>query len=158
MLGRVLEALAAFLVFAIASTMVLQVFQRFVLNSSLPWPDELVGNLLASLAFVGGTLAMRDGEHIRVRFLWNALPERWVPILRAVADIASITFLLIVAWYAWPNVQRMWRVNLTTLPVLPIGLFMASVPICFVLMSYYVLRNSVLTGHKDPFDPDMREE
>ncbi|MFV0493419.1 MAG: TRAP transporter small permease [Pseudorhodobacter sp.] len=147
MLSRILEALGVFLVAAIAVTMVLQVFQRFVMNNSLPWPDELVGNLLAALTFVGGTLAMRDGDHIRVRVLWYSLPQRYVTLVRACADLASIAFLLTVAWVAWPNVERMWRVNLTTLEV-PVGLFMATVPICFVLMVYYTFRRSVMTGAK----------
>lgn len=147
MLSKILNILGAILVAAIASTMALQVFQRFVLNRSLPWPDELVGNLLVALAMVGGTLAMRDGDHLRVRLLWHTLPQPYANIVRGLADIASIGFLLIVAWVSWPNIVRMWRVNLTTLDV-PIGLFVATVPVCFVLMSYYVIRRSVLVGRK----------
>jgi TRAP-type C4-dicarboxylate transport system permease small subunit len=147
MLSKVVNAVSAVLVLGLASTMVLQVFRRFVLNSSLPWPDELVGNLLVALAMVGGVLAMRDGEHIRVRVLWYTLPQPYVNILRVLADIGSIAFLLSVAWVSWPSVVRMWRVNLTTLEV-PVGLFLATVPVCFVLMAYYVLRRSVLTGPK----------
>ena len=147
MLSKIFNLLAAFLVAAIATTMSLQVFQRFVMNQSLPWPDELVGNLLVALAMVGGTLAMRDGAHIRVRVLWYTLPQPWVNVVRVTADVLSIAFLLLVAWVSWPNVVRMWRVDLTTLDV-PVGLFVATVPVCFVCMAYYVIRRSVLTGPK----------
>ncbi|MEO9778054.1 MAG: TRAP transporter small permease [Sedimentitalea sp.] len=147
MLSKIVNLVSAFLVASIASTMVLQVFQRFVMNNSLPWPDELVGNLLVALAMVGGILAMRDGEHIRVRVLWYTLPQPYVNILRVTADIASVGFLLLVAWVSWPSVVRMWRVNLTTLEV-PVGLFLSTVPVCFVIMAYYVIRRSVITGPK----------
>lgn len=145
MLSKIINAISAVLVAAIAFTMSLQVFQRFVLNRSLPWPDELVGNLLVALAMFGATLAMRDGEHLRVRVLWYAVPKPLVNVIRVSADLISIGFLLLVAWASWPNVVRMWRVNLTTLDV-PIAVFVATVPLCFVLMSYYVIRRSVLWG------------
>ncbi len=147
MLSKIFNIIAALLVAGIATTMSLQVFRRFVMNQSLPWPDELVGNLLVALAMVGGVLAMRDGAHIRVRVLWYTLPQPWVNITRVLADALSVGFLLLVAWVSVPNVVRMWRVNLTTLDV-PVGLFVATVPICFVAMAYYVIRRSIITGPK----------
>lgn len=145
---HLINGIGAVLVLTIAVSMALQVFQRFVMNQSLGWPDELVGNLLAALAFVGGAIAMREGEHIRVRVLWYALPRPLVTVVRLLADAISVAFLLGVAYISLPVVARMWRINLTTLEV-PVGLFMATVPVFFVVSAWYVIRRSVLTGPKD---------
>lgn len=151
MLKLILEILGACIVVAIASIMGLQVFQRYVMNQSLPWPDELIGNLLAALTFVGGSLAMRDDEHIRVRLIESMLSFKKALAVRVVADAISIGFLLTVAWVSWPIVQRMWRFDLTTLPV-PVGLFMSTVPISCVIMSAYLLRNTILHARAPEID------
>lgn len=156
MLKLVLEILGACIVVAIASIMGLQVFQRYVMNQSLPWPDELIGNLLAALTFVGGALAMRDDEHIRVRLIEGLLSFRKAMAVRVLADAVSIGFLLTVAWVSWPIVERMWRFDLTTLPV-PVGLFMSTVPIGCVVMSIYLLRSTILHARAPEIDPIAKE-
>lgn len=156
MLKLVLEILGAVAVVAIAAVMGLQVFMRYVMNQSLPWPDELIGNMLAALTFIGAALAMRDDEHIRVRLLESLLSVKKALAVRVLADVVSIWFLLTVAWVSWPIVQRMWRFDLTTLPV-PVGIFMITVPISCVIMSIYLIRNTFLHA-RNPAEDHIAEE
>lgn len=141
MIKKILHATGAVLVVLLGSSMILQVFQRFVMNQSLSWPDELAGLLLALITFVGAASCSADGEHIGFEGLQEALAGRWGLALRTLADVLSVLFFGVIAYYAIPIVIRMWGHTPTTIPV-PTGMFFAFVPICFALMAFFVIVRS----------------
>ncbi|MBA3325084.1 MAG: TRAP transporter large permease subunit [Rhodobacteraceae bacterium] len=97
-LDRLVESVAVLLTLGAASAVVLQVFCRYVLNASLPWPEEA-----AQFGFVWGVflglavLTYRD-RHIAISLLVPRLPPRaqaaHVAFLRVCAAIACIVMVV----------------------------------------------------------------
>jgi TRAP-type transport system small permease protein len=54
----------------------LQVFCRYILNSSLSWPEELTIYLMAWMTFIGSAVAVKSSEHIAVDIVLMFLPPR----------------------------------------------------------------------------------
>jgi TRAP-type C4-dicarboxylate transport system permease small subunit len=76
----------------------IQVFFRYVLNSSIGWSEEIVGFLLVWTTFSGAILAMDEGSHIGVDLLAEALPERFKWMLHLVIDLLVLVFLVVFAY------------------------------------------------------------
>jgi TRAP-type C4-dicarboxylate transport system permease small subunit len=141
-----LKVLAAAALVAIALIMQLQVFQRYVLNYSLSWPDELAGILLAVLTFVGGAIAARHDEHISVTVLLDRMSEGWRLVVRSLADLVMLLFIGVVALYSVPLVIRTWNQTPITVPVSR-GLIYLVIWIGIAAMFWYALMRSALVRY-----------
>jgi TRAP-type transport system small permease protein len=84
-------------VLAITALMVVlvvgNVFCRYVLNASLIWAEELSQYMMVWMVFLGAGLGFRQGRHVAVEMLQDALPGKVGRILRWVAVIVSALFL-----------------------------------------------------------------
>lgn len=85
------------LAFLVAVT-VLSVVTRYVFDAPLHWLEEVSGLLMIWIVMVGAIGTERDGQHLTIPMLTDALPHR----LRAGVEVAigalSIVVLLYVAW------------------------------------------------------------
>ena len=89
----------AFAIFwALAVIVFLQVFTRYVLNSSFAWTEEIARYLLISVTFIGGGIAVRKNSHIHVELLYVLLPKAAGRILATLVDIVRIGFLAFLLW------------------------------------------------------------
>jgi TRAP-type transport system small permease protein len=48
------------------STILMQIFFRYVLNAAMPWPEELTIFLLSWMSFVGSGIALKSWQHIGI--------------------------------------------------------------------------------------------
>lgn len=137
---RAMAAVAAALVATTALVTCLAVFFRSVVGASLPWPEELTGNLLVWTSFAGAYLAARERGHIAFDLLVNKLPKLLRRVLLSINDLMLIAFFGLLAALAWRAISVVGRTPLETLP-LPRGLFMAAIPVCAVaLIIAYAVR------------------
>ena len=96
--------LAAFCVCAFATMLglgVLTVLFRFVIQSSLAFPDEMIRYLFVWMIALGSAIGLRRNIHAAIGLLVMALPD---PLKRAalvLASIVSMTFLAIVFETGW---------------------------------------------------------
>ena len=97
--NRCAEYLLLLLGVAMTSTVMLQVFSRYILNHSLFWSEELARFLLVWLTFVGATVAYRRSMHPGVDFLFKRLDRIGRLRLRRVIDLACLLFFLVLVWY-----------------------------------------------------------
>ncbi|HRK23712.1 MAG TPA: TRAP transporter small permease [Beijerinckiaceae bacterium] len=92
--------LNAALVLAITALMVVlvvgNVFFRYVLNASLIWAEELSQYLMVWMVFLGAGLAFRQGRHVAVEMLQDALPGPTGRMLRWVVLVISAVFLALL--------------------------------------------------------------
>ena len=122
LLGRCIEIPAAILVVSEILVLMAGVFMRFVVNSPLPWSDELASILFLWLANIGAAVALRRGTHMRTTALvslWSPRAQAWAETL-AIAAPCLLLMLLIgpMSDYAldewvvqtpalsWPNTIR----------------------------------------------------
>jgi TRAP-type C4-dicarboxylate transport system permease small subunit len=89
------NALLVFLATALMVILVVtNVFCRYVLNASLIWAEELSQYLMVWMVFLGAGLAFRQGRHVAVEMLQDALPGSAGRALRWLVLAISGGFLL----------------------------------------------------------------
>jgi TRAP-type C4-dicarboxylate transport system permease small subunit len=89
----------------LAGLVFLQVFTRYVLNSSLSWTEEMASYLLIAVVFLGLSRAVRSGAHIRVEFFYRCVSAHVARILTAVANGLSLLFAAYASVLAWKVAQ-----------------------------------------------------
>jgi TRAP-type C4-dicarboxylate transport system permease small subunit len=82
-------ALAAVAMLASLALIVYAVVQRYVLDTPVPWTDELVGYLLVAMVMLATADALLEGEHISVDMLTERLGERGKRITLLLGLVAS---------------------------------------------------------------------
>jgi TRAP-type C4-dicarboxylate transport system permease small subunit len=107
-----MDTAAGWAIVAFISVMVtvvsLQVFMRYLLNSSIGWADEVSRLTFVWSIFLGIPLGVRTGSHIGMELVTSRLPERLRDILvRVMAAVAAALLALVayeaatVAWDQW---------------------------------------------------------
>ncbi len=144
-LGWLVETPAALLVLADIVVLFAGVVSRYVMHSPLLWSDELASILFLWLAMLGSVVALRRGEHMRMTALvGKAAPQRRA-MLELVATMASLAFLLLVAWPAWEYAAEEKAI---TTPALEISNLWraAALPVGIVLMAAFAVLRMLRTG------------
>ncbi|MFA5026864.1 MAG: TRAP transporter small permease [Candidatus Methylomirabilota bacterium] len=92
--NRVVRLLLVALSAVMVVTILLQVFLRYVLKSSLPWSEELSRYLMVWIGLMGASLALHEGRHVGVTFLMERTPALPRRILTGLA-------FAVVGWFLW---------------------------------------------------------
>jgi TRAP-type C4-dicarboxylate transport system permease small subunit len=98
-LRRVMEVTTVAMVAVYAVLILLQVFFRYALNSSLTWSEELVMYILLWSVMVGSAIATDRGAHIALNPLDPHLTPRWRRIRAIAADACTVSFCGILLYY-----------------------------------------------------------
>jgi TRAP-type C4-dicarboxylate transport system permease small subunit len=107
------------------------------LPQGLAWSNEISELMLYLLTMCVAPWLLRQGQHIRVDILLQALPGRLAWQLEWVGDVLGLACCVVIAWYA---TQAAWSsyasgaVNIKTL-VTPEWWALAPLPVVFVLLS-----------------------
>jgi len=75
-----------------------QIIARFVLQSSLPWSEELARYLMAWAVFIGASIAAADGAHIGITALVDRFSRKTSHNVRLVAVIFSLIFAILMVY------------------------------------------------------------
>lgn len=116
---------------------------RYVAGISLPWVEEVTRYMMIWVSWLAVGLAMREGAHIAIDNLQDALPEVWARLLRLVVFASIVAFFAAVAWYGWQYASFAWRQQSAVLR-LSLGAVYMAIPIGSLLMLGHVF----LTAHK----------
>ncbi len=114
-----------------------QVFTRYILNYSFTWYEELGRYLGVFVAFLGASIGVRTGSHFAMDLFVTKLPRPWQQLLKSCTAVLSGSFFLLVSWYSWKIVSRMYGYG-TTSPTLQIPMYLAylPIPVFSVVMSF----------------------
>ena len=146
--GRLLAGLALVgcaILFAMMMIIVADVALRNMPLPGLPrglaWSNEISELMLYLLTMCVAPWLLRQGQHIRVDILLQAIPKRLAWSLEWVGDVIGLACCLFIAWYgakaAWSSYAS-GAVNIKTL-VTPEWWALAPLPIVFVLLAIEML-------------------
>ena len=116
-LMRCLELLAAALVAADISILLIGVIARYVFRSPLIWTDELAQAVFLWLGMIGAIVALNRGEHMRMTALVVSAAPGPRQGLEAFAAAAGLVFLAVVIQPAIEYVQEVTRIEMPGLGV-----------------------------------------
>lgn len=146
--GRFLAALALLgcaILFAMMTVIVADVALRNIPVPGLPrglaWSNEVSELMLYLLTMCVAPWLLRQGQHIRVDILLQALPKKLAWALEWVGDIIGFACCVFIAWYgakaAWASYTE-GALNIKTL-VTPEWWSLAPLPVVFVLLAIEML-------------------
>ncbi len=92
MIAKVEEAISCLCMAVMVVVIGMQVFNRYVLGSSLVWSEELGRFLFIWSVWVGCSYAMREDRHLRVTALSHFAGRRAKFALDAFAQISTLVF------------------------------------------------------------------
>ncbi len=137
--NKILDGVSVLCMVLILLLVIVQVAMRYLFNSPLTWSEELAVFVMIWLTFIGSLICMRDKEHIEVTILVDHLPRPLQRIVVAFSRLASVFFLLVVAYYGFELVME----NMTvTSPAnkISMGLVYTIIPLSSLGMVFYLVK------------------
>lgn len=110
------------------------VLTRYVTESPAVWTTEVSGILFTWVVFIGAAAALRDGQHIRVTLLLDALPDGASRLLRFAGDLVVAVFLCYGTWLAI-GMMEMGATRFSPVMRVPFSWVYLAVVISFAAMS-----------------------
>jgi TRAP-type C4-dicarboxylate transport system permease small subunit len=105
----------------------LGVFARYLLKSSLAWTEEVARYTLVWFVMVGASCAFRHGDHMAIDFLVPSFPvplRRLAGVLRFAIALFVLVFLV---FYGAKNVSGLWEMRTMALGI-PKAIVLMAVP------------------------------
>ena len=136
--NQVIEYFLFGLGFSMAVLVAVQVFCRYVLNSSLFWSEELARFLLVWLSFFGATVAYYRNLHPGVDTFTSRLSAGKQRIIRLLVHTVSMAFALIMVI---SGAQFSWFVRMQISPALaiPKWIILTVIPLSGAVLFLYAL-------------------
>ncbi len=142
--GRFLAALAMLGCFILLAMMLIIVADVALRNLPVPglprglaWSNEISELMLYLITMCVAPWLLRQGQHIRVDIVLQAIPPRLAWALEWVGDVIGLACCVVIAWYgtlaAWSS-YRSGAVNIKTL-VTPEWWALAPLPVVFALLA-----------------------
>lgn len=123
-----------------ACTLAINVFFRYVLQSSFPWAEELSGFAFLWLAFFATSLAAKQRSHIRVTAVILMLPKCLRIYVVGFVDVLWIIFNVVLIYAGIEVVENTMRYRQVS-PVLGVNMvwMYMIVPVCAALMTVRIV-------------------
>lgn len=137
-LEQIVNIIAIMFFSLIFGIMLLQIFFRYVLNSPLVWTEELCRYLFIWICFLGWTIALKQGSHIRINFIIERIPWRFRKMILIVFQVLILFFLLQLTRLGVAMMQRSFSVPTITLFFSWAYVYLAA-PVSAIIMFLYSL-------------------
>lgn len=93
----------------IAVTALVQVFYRYVLNSSLGWSEELTRIGFIWMTFIGSAVVINRRRHLKIDVFVSLLSERKQIILDIIVHVLTLAFMVFLTIQGYDLAQRAAR-------------------------------------------------
>ncbi len=152
-LSRFEEFVLSYSVIAMAILLIVGVFMRNVMNSSLTFTEEIASALLILVSFFGLGYCARKGRHITMSIVFDMVSNKYKKLFMIVISVVSAIATAYITYLAVKyvlNVKGLGRV--TPALQIPIYLIYSVVPIGFLLATIEYIRSFILNiRDKDNF-------
>ena len=151
------RGVAVALLVATVVIVVLQVFFRYVLNSSLGWSEEAARYLFIWAAVLGFSSAVEARRLFSFELIAHALPPRGQQICRVLFGLAAIAFLWVLVADGGKLVAGTLAQTSPAIGV-PMGIPYAALPVGAVLIALHLLAQLIapapvpIRAHPDPIE------
>lgn len=132
-LNGLVKTFIGILIGVMALVIILQIFSRFLFDSSLSWSEELARYLSIYAVFFGAAVALRSQKLIAVEILHEIIPKKLSSILKIVVYLICIVFFFILLL---KGIEMIQQVQIQKSPALQISMAIpyAAIPSAAVLM------------------------
>ncbi|MEO6985293.1 MAG: TRAP transporter small permease [Paralcaligenes sp.] len=128
------DAILATILVVTTVTLILGVFFRYVLNDSLPWTDEIAGNLLGWISFIGAYSCFRKKMHLDFDAVLMLLPAKVRAVVEFMSSLLMLGFAVTMAWISLIVVEKVGGSYISSVDIYR-GVFISAIPAAFILIS-----------------------
>ena len=115
-----------------------QVFCRYFLGFSIIWAGESARYLLASITFIGGSIAFKKSIMPSVDLLEDKVPSYIKKVTVNIARLCSLLFMIIVSIYGFLYISQPGMIGQVSPAMrLPMNYVYVLIPIGFCFMIFY---------------------
>jgi TRAP-type C4-dicarboxylate transport system permease small subunit len=125
-----------------ALIIILQVLARYFFRQPFSWPEELAVFLLIWLTFIGASILLKRGEHIRVSLIVDKFPATSKALLDLFTNL-SILAALVIGVYEGIKLIPAQNISTTVALHIPRGVFFLPVVISFASMILFVISDTI---------------
>ncbi len=124
----------AFGVVAMTVNTIAAVVSRFVFNSAITFTDELNVIFIVVVTYAGLSYAARNGRHIRMSAIYDAMPEKARKIMMIIMTSVTAAFMFFLSFYSCTYIMEVHESG-RILPALGLPVFYIYlwVPVGFVM-------------------------
>ncbi|MDX1633767.1 MAG: TRAP transporter small permease [Marinobacter sp.] len=150
------QVAGAFAALVMVGSLLLGIFYRYVLADSLVWSDEIASLAFNWTMFLFASALVREGGHVRVTVLVDALPPLVSECLERTIMLLIFGFGILMLWTGW-NFAEFTAGQVSPAVRYPVWLKNAAVPACGLLISVHAftllvrprpIRNLVESKHE----------
>lgn len=139
-------------VLLMAANTVSNVVGRFLFQSSLFFSEELNRILIILITFAGISYAARQGRHIRMSAIFDAMPTKLRKVMMIIIAIVTGIFMLGLTWYSLQYLlTQAGRGRVLPSLQIPVWLILVWVPVGFFMTGLQYL----LTAIKNMIEKDI---
>ena len=151
-ISRVESVMLATGVLLMAANTIANVVGRFVFQNSIFFSEELNRILIILITFAGISYAARQGRHIRMSAIFDALPFRLRKPLMILIALVTAVFMLGLAWYSFQYIlTQAGRGRVLPSLQIPVWIILVWVPIGFFMTGLQY----ILTAIKNMIERDI---
>lgn len=151
-ISRIESILLAIGVLLMATNTISNVVGRFVFQSSIFFSEELNRILIILITFAGISYAARQGRHIRMSAIFDALPTKVRKVMMVVIALVTAVFMLGLAWYSAQYIlTQASRGRVLPSLQIPVWIILVWVPVGFFMTGLQYL----LTAIKNLIEKDI---
>lgn len=145
-LDRVIVVVCCALLFGLFSVVIIAVFFRYVVNSSLLWGEELVRYMAIWLVFLGLSCAHRRSEHVSLTSALGWIPGISAALARRIGESITFVFCVAIAYFGVLATAGNF-INRQVSPAMQIGIawIYLAIPVGFALLALQSLVRIFLT-------------
>jgi len=148
LIARVEKILLFSMLFSIVGVNLLQIGIRLLQSllrnvgsdmvlSAPSWPADVNRMLVLWIAMVGGSLATRTNEHIKVDFFSRVLPERPRRLVGALISLIGITVCLLLVFFSLEFLKMEYELEETLVAIpLPLWIIQIIIPVGFFIIAF----------------------
>lgn len=138
------ESLLIVLSIVMTTSITMQVFMRYVLNSSLSWSEELARFCFIWLVYIGISYGVKKQRHIKVDVVLQFINDKQKVVLGLIANVIFLAFSLLITVYGYDIAQQLlgWGQTSPALHV-PMGFVYMATPVGFALTSIRLIQQII---------------
>jgi C4-dicarboxylate transporter DctQ subunit len=144
-------------VIAMTVNTIAAVISRYVFNSAITFTDELNMIFIVVVTYAGLSYAARNGRHIRMSAIYDAMPARTRKVLMIVMASVTSAFMFLLSFYSYYYIVEVYEsgriLPALGLPVFviylwaPVGFFLTGLQYAFTVVKNLRERDVYLSTH-----------
>lgn len=141
--------IAALLLIIMVSALFAQVVFRFVLSNPIGWSEELAVLCFVMMVYIGAIGATKNEDHLRLELIVNLMNAKGKCIFNIISNVLFMIVNLIITYSIFTVALNLQKYGMRTAMLgFPKWIAYMVLPVCFLLMTYRLIQNTIKEGKK----------